>query len=225
MKFNNLINKEELSEPIRSDKAFEWVESLLLRFHESDQSKDFFRLKKGITQELLDELYPLGKYAKSHYNDPEIFLKFYPGSSTSFDADFINPEGNLIERVEVTMAIDGQQQRIQSEAINEFGHSPIYQTPKYSGNAKNRVLEETETVTISSDEIFIIQSKRIQEAYAKKHNNIHKYPNMTLLIGVDIPLFMEWEYQRIIDQFEVLENSFKSIKCVNVSSNHCWILK
>ncbi|MBN1906328.1 MAG: hypothetical protein JW927_14650 [Deltaproteobacteria bacterium] len=225
MDFNHLISKQELQKPISTDKAFKWVESLLNRFLESEDSKRFLRLKNGVTQELIDELYPLGKYSKNYYNNPDIFLKYYPGSEKSFDADFIDGKGNLIEKVEVTMAIDGQQQRIQSEAINEFGHSPVYQTPNYTGNRRNRVLKETESTTISSDKIFEIQTKRIQEAYRKKHTNIIKYPNMTLLIGVDIPLFMEWEYERIISQFEMLENSFESIKCVNVSSDHCWVLK
>ncbi|MCK4622559.1 MAG: hypothetical protein KAT62_10160 [Desulfuromonadales bacterium] len=205
--------------------ALKWAHSLLARFHEPKEAIEFQRLKKGITQELHDELIPLGKYAKSHYNNPEIYLRFYSGSETSYDAEFVDKDERLIERVEVTMAIDGQQARIQSEAINKFGHSPVYQTPNYTGTSKNRSLGETESVTISSDTIIEIQAERLKSAYLKKHKNIHKYPNTTLLIGVDIPLFMEWEYQRIIENFQPLNNTFQSIKCVNISSEHCWHLK
>ena len=116
---NEILKTEELRINIRSDEALSWVNSLIIRFDESNESREFLRLKKGITKELLDELLPLGKYASKHYNDPEIYLKFYPGSETSYDADFVNKDNHLVERVEVTMAIDGQQSRIQSEDIRD----------------------------------------------------------------------------------------------------------
>ena len=56
----------------------------------------------------MDEIRPLSKYAMHAYNDPKIYLKYYPDTKNSFDADFIDADKNLIERVEVTMAIDGQ---------------------------------------------------------------------------------------------------------------------
>ncbi|WP_299589551.1 hypothetical protein [uncultured Microbulbifer sp.] len=222
---NTLINIDELRDYIQSDIALKWVKSLISRYSETPESLDFITLKKGITKEVLDELLPLSKYAQSYYNDPKVFLKFYPGSTTSYDADFIDSEGKLLERKEVTVAIDGQQSTIQAESIVEFGHSPIYHTPEYCGNVKNRTINETDGDIVGTDSIIDLQSERIQRAYRKKHENLHKYPNTTLLIGADIPLFMEWEYQAIIDKFEVLEDTFNSIKCVNISSNHCWILK
>jgi len=225
MNFNKLVNIQELQIPISSDKAAEWVKTLLSRFHKSKKSRDYLWQIKGIVKEILDELRPLGKYATNYYSNPEIFLKYYPGSSTSYDADFINCDGDIIERVEVTMAIDGHQRSIQREYINDFGYSRVYQTPEYSGNIRKRQWKETEVAIINSDEIIKIHHEQIQEAYIKKHNNIQKYPDMTLLIGVDISLLVEWELQMIIDYFEVYENSFKSIKCVNVASDHCWVLK
>jgi hypothetical protein len=222
---NDIVKPAEIGVPIGTDKALLWVESLIKRFYVSKEAKDFIILKNGITQEILDELLPLGKYAKHHYDDPNILLKYYPGTENSFDADFININDELIERVEVTMALDGQQSRLQSESIIKFGHSSVYHTPIHSGTLKNRVLTESEGATIGSDEIIDLQVSRIQSAYEKKHKNIAKYPETTLLIGVDIPLFMEWEYQNIIERFNVLENTFHSIKCVNTSSNHCWHLK
>jgi hypothetical protein len=224
---NTLISDKELREPVQSNTALEWVESLMSRFYNTKENQDFITLKNGVTQELLDELLPLGKYAKSHYNSPEILLKFYPGCSTSYDADFIGRQGNLVERVEVTMAVDGQQSRIQAEAMNQYGYSRVYHTPEYSGTVKNknRKIKEPEGSIIGTDYIIELQVNRIQEAYRKKNKNLDKYPDTTLLIGVDIPLLMDWEYQSIIERFEVSQSTFRSIKCVNISSNHYWCLK
>lgn len=221
---NLIIDIEELKKPIRSDLVEVWVNELLSRFQTSKICREFIRLKKGVTQELMDEIYPLSKYSSAEYNDSNIFMRFYPGSETSFDADFVGVDGALIERVEVTMAIDGVRARIQGEAINIFGHSPVYHTPDYRGNSKNRIISEPESQIITSDEIFSEQADLLNAAYRKKHNNLHKYPNTTLLIAMDIPLFMEWEYDQIMERFSPLENTFKKVVCVNMSSNHYWRL-
>ena len=221
---NSLIDKEEISRLVPSCQVEQWVVSLLERYYSSRELIDFIRLKKGVTQELLEELLPLGKYASSYYKDSNVFLQFYPGTKNSFDADFVDFDGNLIERIEVTMAINGMQSRIQSEAINTFGHSCVYHTPKYTGSVKNRIISEPECKTIGSEEIIQIQAGWLNEAYCKKHKKLHKYPNATLLIGMDIPLFMEWEYQKIMDMFTPKPNTFKKVVCVNTSSNHSWRL-
>lgn len=222
---NNLVNEAELRKPIICNEAEQWVQMLLHRFHKSEETKQYLFLKRGIIQELIDELIPLSKYASRVYADSEVFLKFYPGTTTSFDADFVDKNDKLIERVEVTMAIDGQQKRIQAEALVKYGHTRIHETPKYSGKMRNRIIEEPESHITSSSAIIERQTLLLQEAYLKKHKNLHKYPETTLLIGVDIPLFMDWEYKKIMDGFRIMDKTFKSIKCVNVSSNHYWCLK
>ena len=219
-----LINVEELSEKVQSDKALEWVESLMGRFHTTKEARDLSRLRNRVTQELFYELLPLANYAKKHYNDPNVLLKFYPGSENSFDAEFINLNGTLVERVEVTMAIDGQQSRIQAEALNQFGHFSVYHTPEYSGKSKSRKIKEPSCTTISTDALIDLHASRIQKAYIDKHKNLHKYPNITLLIGVDMPFLMLWEYQAIIQKIELQQNTFQSVKIVNVSSNNYWNL-
>jgi hypothetical protein len=221
----DIVRREELVQAIATDVVSEWVSSLILRYHESRAAKKFLRLKRGISQELLEELLPLAKYSKAFYNCPDIFLKYYPGTENSFDAEFIDGKGNLIERVEVTLSIDGYQSILQAEALNEFGHAPIYETPEFNGNAKNRELKEPIVSLISTETIIQTESEKLQRAYLKKHKNIHKYPNVTLLIGIDLPLLLSWEYKRIIEPFQVLENTFNSIKCVNLSSNHYWCFK
>ena len=222
---NDLIKLEELKELVGSDKVSDWLNKFLERYRVSAELKEFIRLKKGVTKELLEEILPLSIYATYQYNDSDVYMQFYPGSTTSYDADFVNESGVLVERVEVTMALDGLQSQIQGEAINIFGHSSVYHTPDYLGHVKTRIIAEPECRTISSIEIIEKQAAMLNEAYAKKHMNIHKYPNTTLLIGMDIPLFMEQEYNEIMNKFNLLENTFKKIVCVNTSGSHCWRLK
>lgn len=225
MSFDKFVTESEMRSLIPSNEAEDWVNSLLRRFHTSEDSKQYLILRKGVVQEIFDELIPLVKYAKHRYNDPQVFLKFYPGSKTSFDADFVDNNGNLLERVEVTMAVDGQQNRIQAEALIEYGHSTVFHTPNYSGKAKDRVIDEPECCIIGSSDIIVEQARLLQTAYNKKHSNLHKYPDTTLLIGLNIPLLMNWEYEQVIRDFCVHENTFTSIKCVEVTSGKYWSLK
>ncbi len=225
MKTNITITDKELSQPIKTTDAEHWVDSLLQKFHDTENNKQYLILRKGLVKEIVDELLPLVKYAKHQYNDPNVFLKFYPGSSQSFDAEFINNNNEVIERVEVTMAINGQNRRIQSEYFIKYSHAPIFEAPNYSGNSKERSLPEHQSSCISSDIIYKNQLSLLQSAYDKKQKNIHKYPNLTLLIGLDLPLHMSFEFQQIINYFKSEENTFKSIKCVSICGAHFSILK
>lgn len=225
MLFNKFVTESEIRNLIPSNEIEDWINSLLCRFHVSEDAKQYLILRKGIVQEIFDELIPLAKYAKHQYNDPDVFLKFYPGSKTSFDADFVDNSGNLLERVEVTMAVKGQQNRIQREALIKYGHSSFFHTPNYSGNKKNRVINEPECCIIDSSDIIAEQSTLLQTAYNKKHSKLHKYPDTTLLIGLNIPLLMNWEYEQVIRDFHIHKNTFTSIKCVEITTGKYWFLK
>ncbi|WP_108649546.1 hypothetical protein [Dongshaea marina] len=221
----DIVTKEELKSPIKTNEAEVWVQCLLKRFHQTEESKQFYFLKKGIVQDIVDELLPLSKYATYAYDNPDIYLKFYPGSLTSYDADFIDINGRLIERVEVTMALDGQQERIQSECLIKHGFTPIYQTPKFSGKAKDREIEEWGHDLIESDVVIKQQAELIQSVYNKKVNKIHKYPNTTLLIGMNAHLLMSWEYEEIIGKIVLNKPTFQSVKLVNIANGQFWDLE
>ena len=222
---NELVKPDELSQPVACIDVEAWVESLFKRFQISKEAKQHLILGNGVVREMIDELAPLSKFVSSFYEDSDAFLRFYPGSENSFDADIIDEKGSIIERIEVTMAIDGQQKRLQAEALLKHGHSLIYETPEYSGNSKNRIISEPEFNTIDDSEIIEIQSSLLQTAYDKKQGMLSRYPNTTLLIGVHMPVSRPEEFDDVVHSLSIEANTFNSIKCVNVAGNHCAVLK
>ena len=220
MKAEVLIADSELCKRIKTTEAVNWVASLLKRFHGSENDKQCLILKQRPVKEIIDELIPLSKYAQHEYNDNDIYLQFYPGSKTSYDAEFIDNAGSVIERVEVTMAINGQQKKIQAEHLIKYGHTSIFDTPDYRGPVDNRELAEYESTVKSSDVIIEEQAVLLQQAYDNKQKQLHKYPNITLLIGLDVPLLMKSEYQQIIDKLKIKKITFNSIKCLSICGHH-----
>lgn len=198
MNLTDYVSKEELKVPTPINEIEGWVGSLLLRYTESEEAKEFLQFKKGITKEIVDELIPLSKYCKHYYSDTNCYLKFYPGSDTH---------------------------QIQAEALREFGMVPSWGMPEYSGTAKDRVITKPELTTIDSSEMIVIQSNLIQEAYDKKQANIHKYPNTTLLIGFDFPCMFPHELGALTNLPLLKENTFCSVKCVSVLDEHHWSIK
>ncbi|HDY86522.1 MAG TPA: hypothetical protein ENH82_00220 [bacterium] len=225
MNLTGYVSKEELKVPKPINEIEEWVGSLLLRYTESEEAKEFLQFKKGITKEIVDELIPLSKYCKHYYSDTNCYLKFYPDSDTSFDAEIISENGDLVERVEVTMAINGHEHQMQAEALREFGMVSSWGMPEYSGTAKDRVITEPELTTIDSSEMIVIQSILVQEAYDKKQANIHKYPNTTLLIGFYFPCMFPHELGALTNLPLLKENTFCSVKCVSILDDHHWSIK
>lgn len=226
MSLNPTITNKELATPIKTKDAEMWVKSLLEKFHATRESRDFLILRKGVTNKIIKELIPLSKYCSRKYTAEGYLLKFYPGSEQSFDAEIIKDNGDLVERVEVTLAIDGYQNSIQAEALVEFGTAPIYRTPLYEGTGRNRqLLENSEYDLIDNDEWINKLSILIQESYNKKHNNIHKYPETTLLIGVDIALASNGEASQVLSSFSIFPDTFEKVYCVNISGFQLWELK
>jgi len=220
MKHNDLITESELRKPIKTTEAEKWVRSLLERYHDTEDKKRYLILKNGIVKKVVDELIPLSRYSKHEYNQSSIYLKYYPDSRQSFDAEFIDKNNNVIERVEVTMAISGQNRRIQDEHFIKYSHTPLFKTLKSSGKVGDRVLNEHELSCIDQETIIKIQSDLLQSAYDKKQCNITKYPDTTLLIGLDIPVHMKSEFHQIINTFKPEINTFKAIKCVSICGLH-----
>lgn len=221
---NEIVSSEELGLPKRVDVAFEWTSALLERFHTNDELKKILILKKGLVQEIVDELLPLSIYSGEEYAGSDFFLKFYPGSTNSFDGEVIDKEGKLIERLEVTMAVDGYQRALQGESLLQLGHSPIYHTPEYSGKYQEREILESQPELICSSEIIRRHSSQILEVYEKKSRNISKYPDTNLLIAIDLGLLLDFECDQIINAAKIENSSFPRVSLVDITSKRVWRL-
>jgi hypothetical protein len=61
----------------------------------------------------------------------------------------------------------------------------------------------------------------IQTAFENKNQNINKYPNMTLLIAVDLPLLLPFEVDAIFEKLSIEKSGFNSVYVTDVRYNIC----
>ncbi|MFA0811041.1 hypothetical protein [Microbulbifer epialgicus] len=216
-----LITAQELEQPILVRKALQKAKAICDRFNTTKANRDYIYFRKGLTKELFEEVIPLAIYGADKYAKTDVILQYYSGSSNSFDGDFISSEGRLIERVEVTYAVDGHTVQLQRECATQFGEAPLTRKPRYSGNSKNRVIHPPEIEIEPSSTPLGIQVKLITEAFEKKNKNIHKYKDMTLLIAVEFPLLLPFEEESIIKKVELKGSGFNSVYIVDVYSKLC----
>jgi hypothetical protein len=222
-----MITAQELREPIACDDVDSWIESLLQRFHVSEEWKTRLKLRKKPVDEIVYELVPLSKYINAFHKTPDLKLYYFPGSSQSFDAEIRKLNGELVERIEVTMAIDGYGDTIRTECLLEHGIAPIIKTPEFTGLSKNRVISVNTSCIADSEDVILNYASLIKDAFKKKQENIDKYPNTTLLIGIEVQeFFLEpWEFDVILESVKIPKDTFDKIILVNVSSDQYWRLK
>lgn len=222
-----MITEQELREPIACDDVESWIESLLQRFHVSEEWKTRLKLRKKPVDEIVYELVPLSKYINAFYKNSDFKLYYFPGSGQSFDAEIREIGGELVERIEVTMAIDGYGDTIRTECLLEHGIAPIIKTPVFTGLSKNRVISENTSYIADSEDVILNYTSLIKNAFKKKQENIDKYPNTTLLIGIEVPEFFleSSEFDVISKSVKIPKDTFDKIILVNISSDQCWELK
>lgn len=219
---NSIVAETELSSPVPVEHAYDYANSLLKRFHANERLKHILILRKGVVQEIVEEFVPLSIYSSLVYSSQGCLLKFFPGSKQSFDGQIVDLKGDVIETIEVTMAVDGYKRVLQGESLIKFGHSPIYQTPEYRGNARERVLYESEAEMVSIEEVIESHICQILRAYEKKAKHIQKYPDTTLLIATDLGLLLENERQEIISSVNLKSSEFPKVILVDITTKKIW---
>lgn len=212
--------------PIQCSYVETWIEELLNSFHKTEELKSILVNRERQVAEIVYELLPLSKYINAYFKKSGHFLYFYPGSAQSFDAEIKDKEGSLIEKIEVTMAIDGQSDRIKTECSIAHGIAPVIKTPVYSGNARNRKISADTTLLAEPEDVITHYKDLIQLVFDKKHDKLYKYPNTILLIAFEAPRFFldKWEFDEIIKSLKISDNTFNKVVVVNISSDQHWLL-
>ncbi len=121
---------KELEVPVLVAHFSEWVTNLCKRFQTTEDDMQLFIEKRNrIIKYLQDELIPLSYFCQ-HYTlqHPGMYIRYYPGSQQSFDAKILDSNKEDFEKLEVTLADFGYEERIRNELLLKFGCVPLYST-------------------------------------------------------------------------------------------------
>lgn len=218
------VSLEELEVPILAWQAYEWTQNLLKRYHHDEESRRMLQLGKGAVSKILGEVVPLAVYARQRKEFEEVYLHYFASSSQSFDAEFRTRDGELVERTEVTIAINGLEEQIRRETIEQHGWSPGFGLNEYAGNVRNRKIPEPGHRLHGQEEAVANLKSLVESAYAKKVGNIDKYPGTSLVIGVDcFVLNSRVEFLEVIAPVLAYKTPFEAVNIVDTKGRffHC----
>lgn len=212
------VSLDELEVPIVAWDAYEWAQNLLKRYHNDDESRRMLQLGKGTVSKILEEVLPLAVYASQREDFEDVYLHYFASSSQSFDAEFRTRESDLVERTEVTIAINGFEEQIRRETIEQYGWSPGFGLNKHAGSVRNREIPEPEHRLHGQEEAVASLKSLVESAYAKKVGNINKYPGTSLVIGVDcFALNSRSEFKEVISSVVGTKTPFDAVNFVDTN--------
>jgi hypothetical protein len=113
----------------------EWVSTVFDRYRESDEAKAHLRDKKGLCKQLVEEVWPLALLAKQFFGDTDkVFCQPVLGNQ-NYDALIEDGrcEAPIQIKVEFTIAIDGYDEHLRMEVLNERGRVSAYGEVSVSG--------------------------------------------------------------------------------------------
>ncbi len=218
MSINDIIKPDELSQLIKCSEALDVYENLINRFSTSHETAEYLRLKNGIAQELVDEFAPFSIYAHQCHGNSNNLMKYYYDTNQSFDGEILNAKAELLERVEITCAIDGHNESVRMERLNKEGMANVFGTVSYTGKKGNREFDEEEIQTVSSTQLETHYIELIDSAYLKKKNKVGKYDGMILLIAIEDFLVKGHNMDKIVSRLSLSKDRFSSIYLINICS-------
>lgn len=222
---DQIVTLEELSIPIRTEEVNNWVRKLCSRYHGSDSYLAYLNEQQGVPKKILGELLPIANlinFKSIPYQ--EAYLHYYPYGTTSFDAEIKDYQGNIVEKIEVTQACNGYQERLEREKLRGHGIANIwiYENRKDQRFQKDPL--DPEIGTISSDQITKDGINLIQEAVRRK-SIPGKYPNTSLLVSFDDFRFLSLQDRSILEEtFNSFKSPFSTIYFVGISGHYFYEL-
>lgn len=117
-----MITEKELQVKRSPEELHKFVESTFESIRADDKSKKVARLRKPPFKELIEEVYPLSVFCELKYQGASV--QCYPViGNQGYDAKIESNAGELIENIELTWPIDGQQAHFAALQLNDKGHT------------------------------------------------------------------------------------------------------
>lgn len=121
-----VLTKEEITRARTVDELINWLNDKFDELKNIDGGKEAIRMRKGFCKELVEEVYPLGILASHRYlKDPNIILQPVI-EDQEYDALIIDKskEPQIIQKLEITQAHEGENQFLRRLMLHEQGHAP-----------------------------------------------------------------------------------------------------
>jgi hypothetical protein len=123
----------------------------------------------------------------------------FTASGPGVDATLMSGASTPPRMVELTAAIDGQQEALRMEHLKKYGHAPVTGRIKATGirNRKDRHIEHTEADWQCADQYNSELSDLMKRALLAKQQKARKRPHyQDAWLGIAIPNYPPTEYKK-----------------------------
>jgi len=118
------LSAEEIQKPRTPAKLVEFVASVRARANEDDELRMAGHLRRGHLKQFFDEIVPLSRFAARVYLNDYTVCPIL--GNQGYDAEVRDPHGQLVDRVEMANAIDGQAVAIAGRQLAERGITDVH---------------------------------------------------------------------------------------------------
>ena len=132
---STFLSAEEMTKRRTPRELNDWVPTIFDRFLESNEAKAYLRLKKGLSKQFLEEVWPLALLAKQLFGDSDqIICEPVPGNQ-KYDALIEDRRSDtpIQIKVEFTIAVDGYDDHLRMKVLNDKGSANAYGDISVSG--------------------------------------------------------------------------------------------
>ena len=132
---STFLSAEEMTKRRTPRELNDWVPTIFDRYSESNEAKAYLRLKKGLCKRLLEEVWPLALLTKQLFGDSDQVICEPVLGNQKYDALIEDRRGDapIQIKVEFTIAVDGYDDHLRMEELNDKGSANAYGNISVSG--------------------------------------------------------------------------------------------
>ena len=176
------LTREVLEEAHTAAEYLQWARALIARVREEHDGLERIRLRIGLAQELMNEVFPLGLLASKYFNgSDEVRIQLKIGNqnhdATVSDA---RDRGSSVEYVEVTLASEGEDNYLRMRVLHKEGQVSGLGPVTKSGTQRTGLKIHVEPQAVSQAEVLQGEKNRVVQAIERKLGK--SYPSNTLLL-------------------------------------------
>ena len=112
------------------------------RYREYGQSREgiiYCREGKGLSKKFHEEAHPMCTFMAAYFPSPSIRCRLSAGNDPA-DAVLMDEGGGIVQRIQITFAVDGRTEHLRSKELTKSGHVDGLGKPVESGHGRNRTV-------------------------------------------------------------------------------------
>lgn len=164
-----MLSLQEMRKVRSSAELSAWVKSIDQNVRESQQLQQEFRLNEGLAKQFNEEIRPLAIMGTClAERGLQTTIEPMVSDQLRYDAILRLGRGSKEQKVEITFAKDGYQEKLRALHTNQFKHAPAGQNINHVRNAGKTVVVETRPISTPRDFNLHGSFILIREALSRK---------------------------------------------------------